>query len=134
MYLLAQSELAATTTAELLKGRSDAMIILIIVVVAVVLWTWKVYLPQMESERLLRAADKEITRTNASTLEALSKVVASIHGDVRHAGTTARAIFELEKLGIDCFEVISIKTGCDLTREIGKMRGVVIAMESGATI
>lgn len=124
---------AVTTTTSFLADRSDAMVILVIFIAFGAWWMWKVQIPRLESERKLREADKEIHQANAATLAELSKITTGIHQSTSNSNTTLRAMLVVKKIEIDCIDKVSTAAGCDIRDKLAEARGVLRAVEAGAT-
>lgn len=124
---------AVNATTSILEGRSESLIILVLVILVFGFWLWKIHLPRVESEKRLREADKEIQKTNTQTLAEISKVTASIHGTTHHSSNTLSAMLTVKKIEVDCIEAVSQNSGIDLTKQLSEIRGVLKAVESGAT-
>lgn len=124
---------AAGTASSILADRSDAMVILVAVLGILVLWIWKVLIPQKASDQKLREADKEIHQTNAATLAKLSEVTTGIHATTQHSNTTLNAMLIVKKIELDCLTKVSLHTGCDLRESLSEARGVLMAVEAGVT-
>ena len=124
---------AVTTATGILSTRSDAMIILVIVLAGVGLWIWKVLIPRQASEQKLREDMTKILATNSDTLAELSKVSSSIHTNTSQSNTTLNAMVAIKYMEVDCIEVIAKNSGLDLTKPLSEIRGVLKAVEHGAT-
>ena len=132
--IFAQAETTATAVSSVLSGRSDPMIILVAVLVLAGLWIWYIAVPRAASDRKIQEASQETSRINAETLKQLTAVTTSMHGRVNQSGTTLNAILTIKKIEIDCFDAIATATNCNLNKQISEMRGVVMAVENGATV
>ena len=124
---------AVTTGTSLLADRSDAMVILVIVLAGVILWIWKVVIPQKQSEARLRDADKEIHMQNANTLSELSKVTTGIHDKTDRSFKTISAMMEVKEIELGAIGKIADFTKCDLKEELSEARGVIRAIRIGTT-
>ena len=105
---------AVTTGTNFLSNRSDAMVILVLVLVGVILFIWKILIPQKQSEARLRDADKEIHRMNANTLTELSKVTTGIHEKTTQSHKTISAMMEVKEIELTAIGKIAEVTNCDL--------------------
>jgi hypothetical protein len=125
---------AASTASSILSTRSDAMVILVLGLVVLGLWVWKVLIPRQAAEQKLRDDMTKILATNSDTLAELSKVSGSIHENATHSNTTLNAMVAIKHMEVDCIEHIANHAGCDLTRPLSEIRGVLKAVEHGATV
>lgn len=125
---------AATTASGILSTRSDAMVILVIFLALGGLWIWKVLIPRQAAEQKLRDDMTKILATNSDTLAELSKVSGSIHSTTANSNTTLNAMIAIKTMEVDCIEHIANHAGCDLTRPLSEIRGVLKAVEHGATV
>lgn len=137
MFFFAQDPATAVTAANaastLLSGRSDSMIMLAGVGVLAGLWIWYIAIPKSKADVDSRKMQDETSRMHAETLDKLTQVTSAIHTNTSRSGTTLNAIMTIKKLEIDCFDTIANATNCNLNRQISEMRGVVMAVENGAT-
>jgi hypothetical protein len=124
---------AVSTGSSLLADRSDAMVILVLVIIAVILWIWKVVIPQKQSDAKLRDADKEIHMQNANTLAELSKVTTGIHDKTNQSHKTISAMMEVKEIELGAIGKIADFTKCDIREELSEARGVIRAIRVGAT-
>jgi hypothetical protein len=125
---------AVTSVTGILSSRSDAMVILVLGLACLGLWLWKVHIPRQASEQKLRDDTTKILAVNSDTLAELSKVSGAIHATATHSNTTLNAMVAIKHMEVDCIEHIATKAGCDLTRPLSEIRGVLKAVEHGATV
>lgn len=137
MWLLAEATTdLATGAAEILKGRSESLVILAIGAVVGGLWIWKVVVPERASARDMRASaetarhlsdqkQQEIALKQADTIAALGQVTTAIHGTTQLTQESIDVLIEVSKLQVDCLAKVSSATGCDLRDPLSEMRGVL---------
>lgn len=125
---------AVTSVTGILSSRSDAMVILVLVLGGLGIWIWKVVIPQKESEKKNREEMTKILAVNSDTLAELSKITGSIHTNTTHSNTTLNAMIAIKHMEVDCIEYIAEKSGYDLTKPLSEIRGVLKAVEHGATV
>lgn len=125
---------AASSASSILSSRSDAMVILVLSLALAGLWLWKVHIPRQAAEQKLRNDTTQILAVNSDTLAEISKVSGAIHATSMHSNTTLNAMVAIKHMEVDCIEHIATKSGCDLTRPLSEIRGVLKAVEHGATV
>jgi hypothetical protein len=124
---------AATAASSLLSGRSDSMLVLAGVLVLAGLWIWYIAIPKSKVDQESRKMQDETSRMHAETLDKLTQITSTIHNTTSKSGTTLNAIMMLKKIEVECFDIIANETKCNIGRQLSEMRGVVMAVENGAT-
>lgn len=115
----------ANSVTTLLSGRSDTVFLLVVAAVLLVLYVWKIVIPDREAKRKMQEKQQEITEQQAKTLAEICRVSTNIDANTMNTFQHTTAIVHVLGKFVDCMRKATEKTGVDISDELSEMRGML---------
>lgn len=122
---IAQTEAVADSVTKLLSDRSDTVFLLCVAAMLLVLYVWKIVIPDREAKRKMQEKQQEITEQQAKTLAEICRVSTSIESNTTNTYQHTAAIVNVLGKFVECIRKATEQSGVDISDELSEMRGML---------